>query len=39
MCYLRVFHHHGIILYFEHFLEIFDAHVSALHQGQAGTTF
>jgi hypothetical protein len=29
----------GIILNFEHVLEIFDANVNALHWGQAGQTF
>jgi hypothetical protein len=29
----------GIILNFEHILEIFDAKVIALHWGQAGPTF
>jgi hypothetical protein len=29
----------GIILNFEHILEIFDAYVIALHWGQAGLTF
>jgi hypothetical protein len=29
----------GIILNFEHILEIFDANVIALHWGQAGPTF